>query len=162
VYGSFSSVSFCEKLTRSFAVWVSFIEKLTLLILFISAYTYTIHWMFAFGITQWKVKGYMEGIKTYQKPKKFILDTIYDIIELQNGDIILSDTNLGRVQYQVTMYGYRWELLYIISEKNTEKSTVKLRVIGERKDKEKEIRREFALLDAMLEGGAEVDMFDFT
>jgi len=102
----------------------------------------------------------MEGMKTYQKSKKFILDTIYDIIELQNGEIILSDVNLGRVQYQVTMYGYRWEFLYVIIEINAVKSTVKLRVIGERKDKAKEIRREFALLDAMLEGGAEVDIND--
>jgi len=102
----------------------------------------------------------MEGKKAYQKSKKLILNTIYDIIELQNGDIILSDANLGRVQYQVSMYGYQWEFLYIINEKDAGKSTVTLRVIGERKDKAKEIRREFALLDAMLEGGAEVHLCD--
>jgi len=102
----------------------------------------------------------MEGKKTYSKPKKIILNNIYDIIELQNGEIILSDAKLGRVQYQVTMYGYKWEFLYIISEINPGISTVALRVIGERKDRAKEIRREFALLDSMLEGGADVDLSD--
>ena len=104
------------------------------------------------------VMEFMEGKKTYLKSKKTILNTIYDIIELQNGDIILSDVHLGRVHYEVTMYGYQWELLFIITEKSTEKCAVSLRVLGERKDKAKEIRREFALLESMLEGGAEVHL----
>ena len=102
----------------------------------------------------------MEGIKTYSKSKKIILDNIYDIIELQNGEIILSDAKLGRVQYQVTMYDYKWEFLYIVSENKPGISTVSLRVIGERKDRVREIRREFALLDSMLEGGADVNLSD--
>jgi len=57
------------------------------------------------------------------------------------------------------MSNYR-EFLYTIIERSVENSIVKLRVLGERKDKVKEIRREFALLDAMLEGGAEVDIHD--
>jgi len=100
----------------------------------------------------------MEGKKTYLKSKRTILNTIYDIIELQNGDIILSDVNLGRVHYEVTMYGYQWEFLFIITEKSVEKCDVSLRVLGERKDKAKEIRREFALLESMLEGGVEVQL----
>ena len=99
-------------------------------------------------------------MKTYSISKKIILNNIYDIIELQNGEIILSDANLGRVQYQVTMYGYKWEFLYVVSESKPGISTVSLRVIGERKDRAREIRREFALLDSMLEGGADVKLCD--
>jgi len=100
----------------------------------------------------------MEGKKSYPKPKAYILNTIYDVIELQNGQLIMTDTKRGRVHYQVSMYGYVWELLYIVSDNEAERSEVSLRVIGERKDKAKEIRREFALLDAMLEGGEVVDL----
>jgi len=99
----------------------------------------------------------MEGNKMYQKSKEHVLNTIYDIIELQNGRLIMSDTKHGRVHYEVSMYGYVWEFLYIIKEIGTDGSDVSLRVIGERKDKVKEIRREFALLDSMLEGGSSVD-----
>ena len=100
----------------------------------------------------------MIGRKTYTKTKGYILNTIYDVIELQNGNIIMSDTKHGRVHYQVSMYGYVWELLYIVSGGGADRSEVSLRVIGERKDKAKEIRREFAILDAMLEGGATVNL----
>ena len=100
----------------------------------------------------------MEGKKTYPKSKGYILNTIYDVIELQNGQIIMTDTNHGRVHYKVSMYGYVWEMLYMVSCKGTDRSEVSLRVIGERKDKAKEIRREFAILDAMLEGGATVNL----
>ena len=104
----------------------------------------------------------MEGRKTYHKPKNFILNTIYDIIELQNGAIILSDAIHGRVHYHVSMYGYEWELLYTIADVGRNKSDVTLSVYGERHDKAKEIRREFALLDSMLEGGAKVKITDNT
>ena len=99
----------------------------------------------------------MEGRKTYPKSKGYILNTIYDVIELQNGQIIMTDSKHGRVHYQVSMYGYVWEMLYIVSDKGTSRSEVSLRVIGERKDKVKEIRREFTLLDAMLSGGTDVE-----
>ena len=102
----------------------------------------------------------MEGKKTYPRVKEYILNTIYDVIELQNGHIIMIDTRHGRVHYEVSMYGYVWELLYMVTDKETDLSEVSLRVIGERKDKEKEIRREFALLDSMLEGGAAVTFED--
>ena len=101
----------------------------------------------------------MEGKKTYLKTKRYILDTIFDIIELQNGALVLSDARLGRVHYEVSMYGYVWELLYIVTEIEASACIVTLRMIGERKDKAREIRREFALLDSMLEGGAIVQIF---
>ena len=88
------------------------------------------------------------------------MNTIYDIIELQNSDLIFSDKKLGRILFELTMYGYVWGLLYQISETGIGKCDVSLRVIGERKDKQREIRRQFSLLDMMLEGGADVKFTD--
>jgi len=98
----------------------------------------------------------MEAGKTYGKPKDYILNTIYDIIELQNGEIILTDVIHGRVHYHLTMYGYVWELLYTVTSLGEHECDVTLKVLGERRDKEKELRRGFALLDSMIEGGPEV------
>ena len=98
----------------------------------------------------------MEAGKTYGKPKEVILNTIYDIIELQNGEIILTDVVHGRVHYHLTMYGYVWELLYTVTSLGEQECEVTLKVLGERRDKEKELRRGFALLDSMIEGGADV------
>ena len=102
----------------------------------------------------------MEGKKTFKSPKGDIFNTIYDIIELQNGDLILSDARLGRLHYQVTMYDYVWEMLYTITETGSNRSDVSLRIIGDRQDKAKEIRREFALLESMLNGGVNVEMVE--
>ena len=100
----------------------------------------------------------MEGRKTYAHDKGYILNTIYDIIELQKGDLILSDARHGKVYYKLGMYGYAWELIYTITERDRFSSDVSLRIIGDRQDKAREIRRELALLDSMLSGGAEVQL----
>ena len=102
----------------------------------------------------------MEGIKTFTRSKGDIINAIFDIIELQNGELILSDSRRGKVHFQLTMYGYIWELLYSIKDMGIGKCEVSLRVIGERKDKIKEIRREFALLETILNGGVNVKIVD--
>ena len=104
----------------------------------------------------------MEGNKTYSLPKGLILDTIYDIIELQNGKLILSDAIHGRVHYHVSMYGYTWELMYTVTVMSKNRSNVTLSVCGERQDLKREIRRNFALLDSLLEGGANVKLTEDT
>ena len=102
----------------------------------------------------------MEGIKTYPKAKSYILNTLYDIIELRGGEVIFCDTLQGKLQYRVSMYDYVWQLQFGITEIGTGKCEVGIQVIGERQDKAMEIRREFALLDMMLEGGANVKIVD--
>ncbi|MCL2498530.1 MAG: hypothetical protein FWF06_07960 [Symbiobacteriaceae bacterium] len=100
----------------------------------------------------------MEGTKSYPYPKSVVIDTIYDIVELQKGGLCISDATHGKVHYHVSMYGYCWELLYTIIPTGANQCLVTLAVYGDRKDKEKEIRREFALLDSLLEGGAPVKL----
>ena len=109
----------------------------------------------------------MERTKTYPRSKEFIVNTLYDMIELQKGSLILSDYIRGIVYYKLSMYGYEWELMYTVTE--TEKlghmsrgatakaiqpsgqSSVTLRIIGERRENEREMRRALNLLEAMLD-----------
>ena len=102
----------------------------------------------------------MQGIKSFARNKGDIINAIYDIIELQKGELILSDSRRGKVHFQVTMYGYEWELLYSIADMGIGKCDVSLRIVGERQDKAREIRRELALLEMMLEGGADVKLVE--
>jgi len=106
----------------------------------------------------------MERSTTYPRTKEFIINTLYDIIELQKGKLLLSDAARGIVYYRISMYGYEWELMYTITEiqgqtgrnasgscdPNKSQSSVTLRIIGEQRENEKEMRRAFALLEAML------------
>ena len=106
----------------------------------------------------------MEHTKQYPRSKEFIINTLYDIVELQKGSLILSDAVRGIVYYKISMYGYEWELMYTISEIQGKtrlctnsgpgppkaQSSVTLRIIGERRENEKEMHRAFALLESML------------
>jgi len=106
----------------------------------------------------------MESTTTYPRSKEYIINTIYDIIELQKGKLLLSDAVRGIVHYRISMYGYKWELMYTVTDTqgNTRrgasgrsgsregKSSVTIRIIGERRENEKEMRRALALLESML------------
>ena len=94
----------------------------------------------------------MEETKTFKRSKDFIINTIYDIIELQKGRLILSDAVRGIVCYKISMYGYEWELMYTIAPDAPEgQSSATLRIFGERRETEKEMRRAFKLLESMLD-----------
>ena len=101
-----------------------------------------------------------KGQKAYGHPKGYVLNVVHDIVELQNGRLMISDAIHGRILYRVTMYGYEWELLYTIRESGANTCLVTIELSGERRDKAKEIRREFALLDSMLDGGSDVEVTD--
>ena len=109
----------------------------------------------------------MERTKTYPRSKEFIINTLYDIIELQKGSLILSDFMRGIVYYKLSMYGYQWELMYTVTEtarqghaslsssaksgSPADQSSVTLRILGGRRENEKEMRRAFYLLESMLD-----------
>jgi ABC-type cobalamin/Fe3+-siderophores transport system ATPase subunit len=102
----------------------------------------------------------LQGVKTYLHDKSTLLNTIYDIAELRNGDVLISDKIHGRVLIQYTMYGFVWTTLLAISETGRNKCQVTIRVEGERRNNEREIRQEFALLDSMLVEGVGVKFLD--
>ena len=100
----------------------------------------------------------MEGKKTYFKSKSMILETIHDIIELQNGSMLISDSIRGKVLYRIEMYGHEWQILYTITTTKSEECQVTISISGERRDKAKEINRQFALLDSLLNGVDQVEI----
>ena len=100
----------------------------------------------------------MEGKKTYTYTKRLILEAVHDIVELQNGCVIISDAIHGKVLYRIAMYGYEWDILYTVREAKAGKCLVTIKIEGDRRDKAKEVRRQFALLDSMLIGDAQVEM----
>jgi len=109
----------------------------------------------------------MERTKTYPRSKEFIVNTLYDIIELQKGSLILSDFMRGIVYYKLSMYGYEWELMYTVTEtakpghvsrsasakpsQTADQSSVTLRILGGMSENEKEMRRALNLLESMLD-----------
>ena len=55
------------------------------------------------------------------------------------------------------MYGFKWDVRFIVEDIGKNRSSVTVEIIGERRDKKKEIRSMFALLDSMLLVGAEIE-----
>jgi len=100
----------------------------------------------------------MEGKKIYLQPRGTILHTIHDIVELQNAKPTLSDTPNGRIQTRLSMYGRKWDVIYTVNDIGQNRSSVAIEIEGERRNKIREIHTAFALLDAMLVTGAEVEL----
>lgn len=100
----------------------------------------------------------MEASRIYLQPMGLVLDTINDIVELQKGKLTFSNTPNGEIHFCIKMYGFKWELRFTITDIGKNRCTVEIEVDGEKRGREKLIIREFALLDAMLVGGAQIEL----
>ena len=100
----------------------------------------------------------MEGKKIYLQPKGALLDAIHDIVELQRGRKLVTDTPRGTVQFIVSMYGFKWELRFTVTDIGKNRCRVRLEINGEESGQDKIIYRQFALLDSMLIWGAKVEI----
>ena len=100
----------------------------------------------------------MEGKKVYLQPRGALLDAIHDIVELQRGRKLVTDTPHGTVQFVVSMYGFKWELHFTVTDIGKNRCQVQLEVGGAETGQEKLIYRQFALLDSMLIWGAQVEV----
>ena len=99
----------------------------------------------------------MLGKKTYLQPIGTVLNTIHDIIELLKSGSTVSDTPNGKVSTRLTMYGYKWDVLFTVTDIGKNRCDVVIEIEGERQDKRREIRSIFSLLDSMLLTGAEIE-----
>ena len=91
------------------------------------------------------------------QPRGTILDTIHDIVEFLRGRQTVSDTPRGKVSTRLTMYGFKWTVDFAVEDIGKNRSSVTIGIEGERRNKKKEIRSMFALLDSMLVGLAEIE-----
>ena len=99
----------------------------------------------------------MQGKKAYLQPRGTVLNTIHDIVELLRGKPTVSDTSNGKVCTRLTMYGYKWDILFTVTDIGKNCCSVAIEIEGERRDKRREIRSVFSLLDSMLLIGAEIE-----
>ena len=99
----------------------------------------------------------MEGKKYYLQPSGTVLGTIHDIVDFLRGKPYNSDTANGVTNAHMTMYGFKWDVHFLVEDIGMNRSRVTIGLEGERLDKRKEIRSMFALLDSMLLVGAELE-----
>ena len=99
----------------------------------------------------------MVGKKAYLQPRETVLQTVCDVVELLRGKPTLGDTANGMIRTRLTMYGLKWEVRFTVADLGRNRSGVTVEVTGERKDKRKEIRSMFSLLDSMLLAEAEIE-----
>ena len=100
----------------------------------------------------------MEGKKIYLQPRGTILNTIHDIVELQNAKPTVSDTPNGKIKTSLSMYGRKWDVIYTVKDIGQNRCSVTIEIEGECRNKTREIHTAFAMLDAMLVTGAEIEL----
>lgn len=102
----------------------------------------------------------MKGRKTYLQPKEMLLNTIHDTVELVRGRLISDDALNGIIKARFSMYGYKWFICYTVIDIGNNRCSVTIEVEGERKDKKREIRSAFALLNYMLAEDAQIELLE--
>jgi hypothetical protein len=117
----------------------------------------------------------MEENRIYLQPTKMVYNAVLDLMELQKGEQIVNEVNevnevdclsSGRVHFHIVMYGFAWEVRFIITdiEKNRCGVIIDISEIGpaggggayDQEDQDDQdyladmIRREYAILDSLL------------
>ena len=95
--------------------------------------------------------------KIYLQPMEMVYNAVLDLMELQNGKQIINDPVSGKLSYMIKMYGFTWELRFALLGMEHNRCGVNLEIteaenVGDNEQGygESMIRREYALLDAML------------
>jgi len=100
----------------------------------------------------------MEGRKLYLQPAGMIFSTVLDIAELQKGKVTYADSQTGIIHFRVSMYGFKWEMRYTITDLGQNRSQVQIEIDGDKRNKERQILRELNLLDSMLLTGSQIEI----
>jgi hypothetical protein len=104
-------------------------------------------------IKTWEVISLREsepGLKIYLQPTEMILNAINELAELQRAKLTFADFRLGKLHFQVEMYGFTWEYRFTVEDAGANRSRVILEIEGEATNKTDRIERQLALLDSML------------
>jgi len=92
----------------------------------------------------------LEGERVYPQPRNIVFNAILDIMELQNGKQTFSDSPRGKVHFQISMYGCKWEVKFSAADTEGGGCAVKLEIGGEAAERKRMLQREFSLLDSAL------------
>ena len=103
----------------------------------------------------------MEAGRIYLQPVEMVYNAMLDLMELQNGTEIINEPAYGKLKYMLMMYGFQWRLLFTAFSMDNNRCGVHLKIEeaesggdNEQGYLESMLRREYALLDAMLLFGA--------
>ena len=99
-----------------------------------------------------------DGKKIYLQPMGTIIGAIHDLIEIQKGKVTYADTTKGELHFTIRMYAFKWELRFTVNDIGQNRCQVQLVINGEEHSHEKVIVQEFALLDSILLGLAQVEL----
>ena len=89
--------------------------------------------------------------KIYPRSVGVVLSTINDIVELQKAQLTFSDTPSGKINFVITMYAYKWEICFTVIGIGRKQSRVSLEVAGDQLGRADIFRREFSLLESLLD-----------
>lgn len=98
-------------------------------------------------------------VRVYLQPKEMVYNALLDLMELQKGKEIASNSSLGELHFKIEMYGFKWALRFAVLGMDYNRCGVTLNLeedeFGGDEDEElwyleDMVRREYALLDSML------------
>jgi hypothetical protein len=87
-----------------------------------------------------------------------VINTILDVMELQKGKSVFSDTSQGKISFLVHMYASKCEFRFTVTDIGKNRCRVHLEADGDTRFNKRNAAREFALLDSMLVLGAEMEL----
>ena len=88
--------------------------------------------------------------KIYPQSTDYVLNTINDIVELQNAKLTFSDTPNGRIHFLVRMYAYKYELQFNVTSVDENSSKVSFAIAGEELGRDNILCHEITLFESML------------
>jgi hypothetical protein len=88
--------------------------------------------------------------KIYNYPRSIVINTVHDIVELQKGKPVFTDTANGKIFYRVTLYAYKYEFRFTVTSTGKDSSLVTIETSGTALGANDTLRRQIALLDSML------------
>ncbi|MCL1806012.1 MAG: hypothetical protein FWG28_08475 [Clostridiales bacterium] len=89
------------------------------------------------------------GSRLYPYPLKYVLNTINDVREIQDGrGTGPPGARLGINNFEVNLYRQKWEYRFTVTEVEKNRCRVDIEVGGDVEHKEEKILREFAMLES--------------
>ena len=101
----------------------------------------------------------MIGSREYYYPADFIQAAVRDMKEMQNGKKNpFWRSPAGKICFSVKQYRQKWEFQIAVAERGENCCRVDIAIPGDVRNKERKIKGEFALLDAMIDANTQIGL----
>lgn len=92
--------------------------------------------------------------RSYPVSRKYLLNVVSDIIELQNAKNVVANTSKGQVGFSVRMYGFQHQFGFTISSEDG-LCRVRLETDGDSQNDRNRLGQMFALLENLMNQSGE-------